>query len=129
MPTQIETANPTASHARLETLSELIDTLAHRFYRSYAVDWPSFQYLQTLKSDDPLGLRKSTGYLALRLDSDKVTRVAIRCYAIKGAVMWVEWIALAHGVEPCERDINIDTDADWDWINDRVRKLLGVVRE
>ena len=53
MPTQIETANPTAVHARLETLSELLDTLADRFYRSYAVDWPSFQYLQTWKSEDP----------------------------------------------------------------------------
>ena len=86
MPTQIETANPTAVHARLETLSELLDTLADRFYRSNAVDWPSFQYLQTWKSDDPIGLTKSSDYLALCLDSDMVTRVAIRCYAITGAV-------------------------------------------
>ena len=120
MPTQIETTNQTAIHARLETLSELLDTLSDRLYRSYDVGLPGFRCI---------GLDRSEDWFRLEIPLQPVTSAEIQCNMVTGAVRWHEFLAEAYEIEPCDRAINIDSDADWDWINARVRKLLEVIAE
>lgn len=120
MPTKIEMTSPTAFHARLETMSEILDKLADRFFRSYAIDLPDFDYMSVGGDMD---------YLAFTLKFQTVLTADIRIHTATGAVEWVEVMSSGYDIEPCDRTIDIDSDADWDWINARVREVLAVTRE
>ena len=75
MPTQIETTNATAIHARLETLSEQFAKLADALYRNYPVDLPEFHFV---------GLDTSHDWFRLGVSFYPISSVEIQCNTLTG---------------------------------------------
>ena len=121
MATRIEMTPANAYHARLETLAEWCNKLAERFYRSYAIDLPDFKQIGF--SDHTLSCT-----LRSRGLSGQPVHAEILVDNKLGKAKWHDWEPDG-GRESVEREVNLDSDADWEWINNRVRAICDIENE